>query len=72
MLKLCCDICGKPVRSYVDLNGRIWDNFTIRERRHKKPQIKVASFYEYWWDELNICGKCRKAITEYRNGSDES
>ena len=65
MLQMHCDICGEIVYTYRDSNGKIWDNFTIRERRRRKPQIKTTSFYEHWWNELHICGRCRQRIAEY-------
>ena len=65
MLQMHCDICGEVAYSYYDLNGKRWEDFTIRERRRRKPQIKITSFYEHWWNELHICGKCRQRIAEY-------
>ena len=71
MIKLCCDICGEPINSYTDNNGHIWDDFTIRERKTYKPKILIASWQESWWDEFHVCGKCRKALAEYKGETDE-
>ena len=71
MFLLHCDICGDVVSTYRDSKGEIWEDFTIRERRRRKPKIGVASFHEYFWNELHVCGKCRKAIAEYSRGKYE-
>ncbi len=65
MIQICCDICEKPVASYTEKTGKIWEDFTMRERRKWKPQIRHTLWYESLWHELHICGKCRKAIAEY-------
>lgn len=70
MIKICCDICGEPVDSYVDENGTLWRDFTVKERRRMKPRIEVGSFHESWWNELHICGRCRKAIVEFTKRGD--
>ena len=64
MTEIRCDICGGKIVTYTDQNGKVWDNFTVRERRKMRPKLQVHSWYEAWWRELDVCGKCRKALAE--------
>lgn len=68
MIKQCCDICGGDLTSYIDEDGKIWDILITREKKERKLKMLVSSWQESWWEYFDVCGKCRKAIAEYKGG----
>lgn len=66
MIKRCCDICGQELDSYIDKDGKIWDSLITREKKGGKLKMLYGLGPESWWVYFEVCGKCRKAIAEYR------